>query len=301
MKALAVDPNQRYQTALELQQDLETYCEGLEPAKQKDIARHVATLFADKRAEIKALVERQLALVGTEETSASGSRGIPVLTTDVKTSTGTRPSFAPTKMGEQLKTGGSSKTWLVVVPLLLGAAGIYFWRESHAQPPVETHPSATPPVARAPEAAPAPTNATIEFKVTPGEAKLFLDDDPLPSNPTSKVLKIDGRIHRLRATADGFNAATAEFTATRDTTINLDLTPTATPAMTISNDDDGKNRGRGFVRGGVGRVRPGVPGTPATTPEAAPAPPPPTPKVANCDSPFFVDKDGIKKMRPECL
>ena len=299
MKALAVDPNERYQSALELQQDLEAYCEGLEPAKQKDIARHVATLFADKRAEIKALVERQLALVGTEETSASGSRGIPVLTTELKTSTGTRPSWAPTKMGETLQSGASSKLWWVAIPLMLGAVGVFLWRGSHAAPPPEVH-AAAPPVARPPEAPPAPTSATIEFKVTPGEAKLFLDDEPLPSNPTSKVLKVDGAIHRLRATADGYNAATAEFTASRDTTLDLDLTPVATAVVTNVDDDQtsSKGRTRGIVRG-VGRVRPVAPGVaPIETATAAPAP---TPKVTNCESPFFVDKDGIKKMRPECL
>ena len=302
MKALAVDPNQRYQTALELQQELEAYCEGLEPAKQKDIARHVATLFADKRAEIKALVERQLALVGTEETSASGSRGIPVLTTDLKASTGTHPSWSPTKMGETMKSGGSggSKLWWVAVPLLLGGAGFFFWRSSNSAPSADAHGVPTAPVVRTPEAAPAPTTATIEFKVTPGEAKLFLDDEPLPSNPTSKVLRVDGAIHRLRATADGFNAATAEFTATRDTTLDLDLTPIAAPVVAATDDDSSASKGRprGTVRP-YGRVRPVAPVTTPTTTEATP--PAPAPKVANCDSPFFVDKDGIKKMRPECL
>jgi serine/threonine-protein kinase len=307
MKALAVDPNQRYQSALELQQELELYCEGLEPAKQKDIARHVATLFADKRAELKALVERQLALVGTEETSASGSRGIAVLTTDLKTSSGTQPSWSPTKMGETLKSAGngSSKLWWVAVPLLLGAAGFYLWR-SNAAPPTSAQAVSTAPVARAPEAPPAPTNATIEFKVTPGEAKLFLDDEPLPSNPTSKVLRVDGAIHRLRATADGFAAATAEFTATRDTTLDLDLTPLPAPTVAATDEDSGpsKVRPRGSVRG-VSRVRPVAP-APASTPAPAPTPkeavpPAPPPKVANCDAPFFVDKNGIKKMRPECL
>jgi serine/threonine-protein kinase len=302
MKALAVDPAHRYQTALELQQDLETYCERLEPAKQKDIARHVATLFADKRAEIKALVERQLALVGTEETSASGSRGIPVLTTDVKTSTGSRQSWMPTKMGETLKSGGvtRSKSWWVAVPLLLAAGGFFLWRNSHR---VDAHEatSAVPP-ARTAEAPPAPTSATIEFKVTPGEAKLFLDDEPLPSNPTSKVLHVDSSVHRLRATADGFNSATAEFTVTRDTSLSLELTSAAVPAPAPPSDDEdsnGKGRPRGLRNYPGVRVRPGQPGTAAPTTEAAP--PTPAPKAPNCDQPFFVDKDGIKKMRPECM
>jgi serine/threonine-protein kinase len=300
MKSLAVDPNHRYQTALELQQDLETYCERLDVAKQKDIARHVSTLFADKRAEIKALVERQLALVGTEETSASGSRGIPVLTTDVKTPSGSRPSWMPTKMGETLKSGSPtrSKVWWLALPLLLGAGGFYLWRGSHAS---DGRDASTVPAVRTAEAPPAPTSATIEFKVAPGDAKLFLDDEPLPSNPTSKVLHVDSTVHRLRATADGFNSATAEFTVTRDTTLNLALTQAAVPAAPgTADEEDGssaKGRTRVVVRNYGGRVRPG----PATSAEVAPAPAPTPKQAANCDAPFFVDKDGIKKMRPECL
>jgi serine/threonine-protein kinase len=291
MKALAADLNERYQTALDLQQELEAYCEQLEPAKQKDIARHVATLFADKRAEIKALVERQLALVGTDETSGSGSRGIPVLTTDVKTSTGTHPSWAPTKVGETVGSGGRAKLWLLVVPALLAAGGVLWWRGSHASQSNEARAAAVP--ARAVDAPPAATNATIEFKVTPAEAKLFLDDEPLPSNPTSKVLHIDGTIHRLRANADGFNSATAEFTVTRDTSLSLALTEAAAPASDAegaTTTSKGKPR---FYPRGVVRPRASTEGA------AAPAP---ASKPSNCeDSPFFVDKDGIKKMRPECL
>jgi serine/threonine-protein kinase len=303
MKALAVDMNHRYQTALELQQDIETFCERLEQAKQKDIARHVATLFADKRAEIKALVERQLALVGTEETSASGSRGIPVLTTDVKTPTGSRPSWMPTKMGETLKSGGStrSKVWWVAIPLLLGTGGFLFWRSSHQ---ADAHGVSSVVPARTAEPAPVATSATIEFKVTPGEAKLFLDDEALPSNPTSKVLRIDSTVHRLRATADGFNSATAEFTVARDTTLNLTLTPAATPLQAPTTDDeDSSSKGRSRAGRSIGvRMRPVGPISGQTAETAQPAPAPtPTAKHVNCDEPFFVDKDGIKKMRPECL
>jgi eukaryotic-like serine/threonine-protein kinase len=298
MKALATDQNLRYHTALELQQDLEAYCERLrESVKQKDIARHVATLFADKRAEIKALVERQLALAGTDETS--GSRGIPVLTADVKstTTTGTHPSWIPTQQGGSLERPRSKLWWLIAPAILLLGIALFLRRSSVDSSAEMQHPASAPVTAA--EVAPSPTSATIEFRATPPEAKLFLDEVALPSNPTSKVMRVDGALHRLRAAADGFSSATAEFTAREDTKLELELTPVTAPASSASADDGNANatssKGRPHGARPGGRVRPVTEGPAPTATATA------TPKAANCDSPFFVDKDGIKKMRPECL
>jgi len=72
MKALAWQRDNRYQTAQELQQDLDAYCERYSgEAKQKDLAAYVSTLFRDTRAEIKALVERRLTLAATEESMSA--------------------------------------------------------------------------------------------------------------------------------------------------------------------------------------------------------------------------------------
>ena len=78
MKALAREPEDRYSTAIELQHDLEVYVERFgAAAKQKEIARFVSTLFADTRAQLKALVERQLTLIQTDNSSVSRERPRP--------------------------------------------------------------------------------------------------------------------------------------------------------------------------------------------------------------------------------
>ncbi|HTQ04440.1 MAG TPA: serine/threonine-protein kinase [Polyangiaceae bacterium] len=296
MKALATDQDQRYHTALELQQDLEAYSERLrEPAKQKDIARHVATLFADKRAEIKALVERQLALAGSDDTS--GSRGIPVLTSDVKvsTTTGTHPSWIPTQQGGTLSQRRPKAVWLVPAVVVVGALAL--WLKHSAGNAAEAPQPASAPVTVA-QPAPAPTSVTIEFRASPASAKLYLDGDALPSNPTSKIMHVDDTVHRFRAEADGFNTATSEFTSRQDTKLELSLAQT-TPAAPATAEDEAAattNKGRTrAVRGVHARPVEGPAGGPAPTAAATSAP------KANCDAPFFVDKDGIKKMRPECL
>jgi len=290
MKALEFEPANRYQTALDLQQDLEAYCESLnQPVKQKDIARHVTTLFADRRAELQALVERQLALAADD---SSGSRGVPVVTLDVKSSEDARPTWTPTQEGGKVEQRRSKLLWFGAPLLLVSLAGSLLWlRGFGADPAAPATHSAVVPSPPVVSPVPTATSATIEFRVTPGAAKLFLDDEPLPSNPTSKVLRIDGTVHRLYAKADGYDSASAEFTATRDTALELTLTHAAPPSPAGTEPGAGassNSKTRPHVPHGA-RAQPSV--SKAQSPRNAP----------NCDAPFFVDKDGIKKMRPECL
>jgi serine/threonine protein kinase len=74
MRALAWKLEDRYQAALELQQELEAYTERFSAqVKQKDLAHYVSELFADTRAEVRALVERRLTLATTEESSSGAA------------------------------------------------------------------------------------------------------------------------------------------------------------------------------------------------------------------------------------
>ncbi|HTQ04893.1 MAG TPA: protein kinase [Polyangiaceae bacterium] len=74
MRALSWKCEERYQTALELEQDLEAYAERFSvQAKQKDLAQYVSELFADTRAEVRSLVERRLTLAATEESSSGAA------------------------------------------------------------------------------------------------------------------------------------------------------------------------------------------------------------------------------------
>jgi len=44
----------------------------------------------------------------------------------------------------------------------------------------------------------------VKLKASPPEARLFLDDAPLPSNPFSSRFPRDGAAHRLRVEAPGY-------------------------------------------------------------------------------------------------
>lgn len=61
-KALALEPADRYATALEMRNDLLAYMERAKlKISSEDVGAYVTNLFADKRADIKGVIERQIA------------------------------------------------------------------------------------------------------------------------------------------------------------------------------------------------------------------------------------------------
>ncbi|HYQ17422.1 MAG TPA: serine/threonine-protein kinase [Polyangiaceae bacterium] len=295
IKALANDPNKRYATALELQHDLEQYAErtGI-VAKQKDIARYVTDLFADTRAQLKALVERQLTLIQSDNSSISRERA-PLGSSPTLTE---QSQSVNTKLAEQQappeRSGG--KGWLMAGLGLVALLGIsaFAWGRLHAVEEPRAQPTAPAAPNTTTVAAAAPTRVSVTLKASPTEAKLFLDGEALPSNPTTKLVSVDGKAHVLRAEAPGFAESTTEFSPTNDATISVSLVAVERGA---SGEPSGASNGHKSGRG----VRPPVivAGKPPAAVPAVAAPPTQAPK-ANCDSPFFLDKDGIRRVRPEC-
>ncbi len=181
--------------------------------------------------------------------------------------------------------------WAVpfTVALLLGA-GFAFWQlrgKEEVAPPTAAKPL---PTEAAKPAEAAPQTATIRIKVDPPEAEVFLDDQKLPSNPTSKVLPIDGKVYKLRASAPGYIETVSEFSPMRDESgrAGAPKMPSDQGALVRSAQDPGA-RCAGCRQRRPPRLR-----RPASSPTKPSKP-------ASCAQPFYVDSDGIKKVRPECL
>jgi hypothetical protein len=64
----------------------------------------------------------------------------------------------------------------------------------------------------------------INVAVSPQDARLMLDGEPLPSNPVR--LPRGAKPHTLAAAADGFTPAVEEFTADKNKTVRLQLART---------------------------------------------------------------------------
>jgi hypothetical protein len=126
-------------------------------------------------------------------------------------------------------------------------------------------------------------SATLEFRAQPAHAQLFLDGQRLTSNPLSMQLPVNGSIHHLRAEAPGYAPSTSDFSAQRDSTIEIVLTESAAPSTNKT------PTGHSWQLKHV----PTAASVPAAHPTSAPG--------LGCQNPFFIDSDGIKKVRPDCL
>jgi eukaryotic-like serine/threonine-protein kinase len=280
MKALASDLNERYGTALELQADLEAYCESFgAPIKQRDIGRYLSSVFADTRAELKSLVDRQLTLVTADSTAREEfSHSTMRRAVAIEEAMG----LDGTTTGAQPKPGPKKKLGVLLVGVALLALGIGYLLRPTPHPSV----SAAPPVQPAPPAPPA--KVTIRLSATPAEASLILDGERLPANPTSLTLANDGHEHRLRAEAEGYEAADTMFTPTRDDGVDVALRPAAVAATAA---EPPSTHGATQRNGGSRRMAVAAKASAAVAPVAS---------KPSCAQPFFIDSDGIKKFRPEC-
>jgi eukaryotic-like serine/threonine-protein kinase len=281
MKALALDCAQRYQSALLLQEDLERYCEQHRiQNRPRELGRYVSALFADTRAELRARVEQQLSLVSTVGTALASADpadnsladGAAAMGRIPLVSTTTISAISSASVGAVISPARSRKPValvLVGVGLALAVLAAFAWRMGSVK---QASALDTPKVVSATKT----ENATVELRSLPSNAALFLDGEALVGNPSSRVLARDGKIHVLRAESGGYQTATAEFTVTKDDAVELHLEKLETGATGQTPPS--------AVRHTVKATR---------IKSAAPA--------ANCAQPFFIDSDGIKKLRPACL
>jgi hypothetical protein len=192
---------------------------------------------------------------------------------------------------------------------LLGAVSFYAWGQRGIAGEATTTVDASTATKVAAPVAPATASATatrvsVALQATPAEAKLYLDDEPLASNPTTKLLLNDGKAHVLRAEAPGFANATSEFSPTKDSTVALTLTPVDRAAKANDSSSSSSPSHRSYIRFGrpAAGTAPVAAAPVAAAPAAAPTPAPAAaaPAKPDCSNPIFLDKDGIRRVRPEC-
>jgi serine/threonine-protein kinase len=278
MKALARRPEDRYGSALALQEDLERFCEarGFHD-RPRELARFVSELFADVRSDLKTRIEQELARVESvckvvrpePEVTRRGAKANS-LTVSTKTVSASTLS-APTQMG----TG--PRQWLLIGLGLLGLASAGFVLTRRHVPRTAAALAVVAPSQSAKPEAPslaAPATVKILLRSTPATAQLFLDDKPVEGNPAQEVFPQEDRVHVLRAELAGHCTASAEFATLRDETVEISL------EKLVTNRSSSK--------------KPNVTAAPAAGRQAAAS-------SNDCAQPFFVGPDGIKKIKPKCL
>ena len=302
-KALARDPDQRYPTALELAGALELFIEHTGTGtSSRALGKVMRQLFDEERTRTRAIIEAQLQ-------EAEGASSDPHLIPPNIVRLSNRPgdespirgtgSNAVTKSAETpaIATRAPNRRGLIAAVLsafvlTAGLVGL-LTRGGRNVPANGTATSAAPPsatgaVAVPAEQAPSPTiepapvapkEVSLQISSNPKRAVLFLDDQRLASNPYTGSLARDGAAHKLRVEAAGFTTRTIDIVPDRDLDVVVALDALSS-------------------RGPVRPQGPAVPSGPAASAGHLDGPPANNKK---CNPPYYIDTDGIKKFKPECL
>jgi serine/threonine-protein kinase len=272
MKALAPNKDDRYPSALALQQDLEAYLMSHHPVgSARDVSKFVSELFAEDRQERARVVNAALQ-DGIREAAVAESI-VPAAPETVNTGVTT------TKRG--VRANRFAVMLVVPIALTLGAVVVTRGLGASRVPAPDATVTAAPQLVH------------IGIRAIPAEAKLTLDGKPLASNPARIEVPEDGVDHLVRAEAPGFRPLEriVRFSGDADIILKLEseegeATDAAAPVATESpGEDRPKAKSRAYV--------PRRPAAPATAAPAKPASP-------HCDPPF-VFINGVKAYKPECL
>jgi serine/threonine-protein kinase len=268
MRALAVSRDDRFATAQDLREALLGYLDGAgKRVSQEAVGQVVSSMFAEKRATLRGLVEQQLRdlrrggeglrIVDVETASISGATSPDRIAGTPVTDSAPRPSLAPIS-GRQSGPGGGlvASQWprrdsaskgdgartgwpiglasgLAALMCLAIVAG--FWlRSGRAMIPTNT----TAPEPSAPAAATPPSalssRVEVRFSASPTEAKLVLDDRPLPGNPYTALVEPDGKPHRLRVEAPGYVTESRDVFFEAQTQLSVRLVAEAASTVAAS-------------------------------------------------------------------
>ncbi|AUX28538.1 MULTISPECIES: serine/threonine-protein kinase [Sorangium] len=283
-KSLAHAPADRYATAAELHAELERWLrERHGGMSAREVGAFVAGRFADDRARIQQLVEEQLrdvrwsgsygkvAISDLPKIGAGPVSMTPTLTAPAAFSPSdaisTPPAVSSTETGQTRRTGRgerasrSSRRLAAIAITFLLAAGVV--AAGILRPPPHTAPAGpvealTAPPADAPPPRPPPPEEEVRLvvRVSPAEARLFLDGAPLSRGDYQGQLVKDGREHVVRAEAPGFLSQEEKITAKSDLVVKLAL-----------ERDPGAPRGKPAP---IARSTPAIAPAPAATPPPAP-------------------------------
>jgi serine/threonine-protein kinase len=233
LKALAVDPAQRYASAAEMQADLEALLQADSHAvSAREVGEKVAELFADKRAEVRELIEQQLnglRLTGKggnllppsrfgqtgaspthrESSTAGHERRISHSTSPVA---GVRPSSSSTMFA----VGAMATGFLVLAVMAIRAL----------TSPIDVRTTTARLDALHPQ------DLAVVLRASPVDARMFLDDIALNRNPFEGRLPRDGATHRLLVTAPNHEPHAELLTFDGDLSREITLLPLAAASPT---------------------------------------------------------------------
>ena len=264
MRALEPDKEKRYQTALEMQMDLDRFL-GISGTqlRSRDIGNAVSAMFEAECIETRAVVAEQLAqLAALPEGGSEQLRLVDLPGTFVPKDLSLPPE-APRRRR-------------VVVPLLVAVVAVGLAVGMALRLALRAPPEITP----------AAVSSTVQLRITafPERAAISLDGVSLGENPTSRDLPRSSEPHEIRVAASGYEPSIRTVTLQEPLDIVIALTPhAAAPEELPQPSARPRPRRRPVV------APPHYSGAGKSAPEP------------NCDPPSYFDEKGIKHFKPECL
>jgi serine/threonine-protein kinase len=251
VRALALDPADRYPTAAEFRDELERYADkNLPRLNSKDLGTLVLELFSDRRRELKSIVEQQLrgiSMGGGGEVridivdiptfaAMTPSGGIPRVSSGGIPQDGTPSNVAtPTSNSAALSTSFAPPGRRGAVLVLAGAAAVGGMMAllllMRTTPETTAPPEGTVTQAQPTPATPAPAPTaevkTMELRVAarPPGAKISLDDVVLGQGSFAGRFPADGAAHTIRIEAPGHVPQSQPATFDRDVALDVALEP----------------------------------------------------------------------------
>lgn len=268
-RALRLDPNDRYSSALDMQSELDDFALSLgTPVRNRSIGRDLSGMFQDLRVERARSIDHRV---------AQATESVPPEETPFSVA---HPSKQPKSPSPDESSHVSWVAAFFVGVTIFGA--LLVWRQSESlatSPPFEKELSAQP------VKAPASQAETFQIRITafPGEASLQLDGQELKSNPYASRVSPNERSHTLVVSAEGYQSQTRTLRFNQDQEIVISLKKPNKVVPDLGPPPNAKTRN--------------IP-----RPVKHPASPTPTRSMPDrCDPPHFFDDRGIKKFKPECL
>jgi eukaryotic-like serine/threonine-protein kinase len=273
-KALERDPADRYQTALELQSELEAYLEQREGSvRLRDLGRVVSELFAADRAETRRIVDAQLAKVSALS-AAEYAATLPIELTQIGTDSGLSANSAKE---DQSDAAAHARSWqwlsLSLVPAL-ALALFLLWRQRA---------DATSALAGATQSV--ASTVTLNVTAFPAAARLYLDGEPIATNPLFRTVPRDAREHRIEARASGYVSEVRPLSFDQNANLVLKLSALAAPSSASQSPT--------VAASSKPQPNKHAPAKAASSSDGKPS--------VDCTQPYTLDSEGVKRFKPECL
>jgi serine/threonine-protein kinase len=260
-KAIAKSRDERYPTAIALQQDLEAYLTSTKSdVSTREVGKVVATIFAKERATTRSVIEEHIAYLKAgkttekvpslrpevDDTASSPSNAnldVPRLAEPPSFTNATSPTAAgtpggtaiPTSVHDALAKDVAANRQKAVIGIgafvAVALAGSAFALRSPAPVPAAAGPQASTSALAAPTFV-VPATHEVSLMVHPPTARISVEGVPI-SNPGTRTC-MHGQHVTMHASAAHHLSADRELTCERDESIEVVLEPEPTPVPSAS-------------------------------------------------------------------